>query len=160
MNIMGVDCGMNGALTTMNGVENIVYDMPTYQITKGKSLRKRIDIRALLKILRDEKPDHVYIEQVSAQFGNGASSAFTYGQGVGIVEACVVACDLPFTYVTAMSWKKAMCCPADKDAARMRASQLLPSMSHNWERKKDDGRAESALICLWGMKQILNTNKG
>lgn len=162
MDIIGIDPGMSGAISFLSEdlKDNIVYDMPTYEITKGKSLRKRIDIPKLISILKSSDwngfPEHVYIEQVSAQPGNGSAAAFTYGFGCGVIEACVVACGLPFTYVSAMRWKKDMSCPKDKDASRMRASQLLPSMASNWDRKKDDGRAESALIALWGRNQKRN----
>lgn len=155
MNILGIDVGMSGGLSFLSAdlKDNIIYDMPTFEITKGGSVRKRIDVLALLKILVTHLPDHVYIEQVSAQPGNGAASAFTYGFGCGVVEACVSAAGLPFTYVPPQTWKKAMACPKDKDGARSRASQLLPAMAHNWDRKKDDGRAEAALIGLYGLRQ-------
>jgi crossover junction endodeoxyribonuclease RuvC len=54
-----------------------------------------------------------------------------------------------------MKWKKSLGVPADKYAARMRASQLLPEFAHNWPLKKHDGRAEASLISLYGIKQGL-----
>jgi hypothetical protein len=44
--------------------------------------------------------------------------------------------------------------PKAKDAARARASQLLPQAAHQWPLKKHDGRAESALIALYGARQL------
>jgi hypothetical protein len=41
-----------------------------------------------------------------------------------------------------------------KDASRARASELLPAYSHLWQRKRDDGRAEAALIALYGWRQL------
>lgn len=153
MNIIGIDPGATGALASYNGEELLIYDMPVHGIKKGKSVRKRIDIIKLLEILANEKPDHIYIEQVSAQPGNGAASAFSFGWACAVVEACAVALKLPFTYVTSQRWKKEMSCPAEKDAARMRASQLFPKFAHNWDRKKDHGRAEAALISLYGWQK-------
>lgn len=152
MNIIGVDPGACGAITSINNEELLVRDMPVYEITKGKSVRKRIDIKRLIDIFKTESPDHAYVEQVSAQFGNGAASAFSFGWACCAVEAALIACGIPFTYVTPQKWKKELQVPADKDGARMMASRLLPKYAHNWERKKDDGRAESALIALWGRK--------
>jgi crossover junction endodeoxyribonuclease RuvC len=106
-----------------------------------------------LKILKDESPDHIYIEKVSAQFGNGAASAFTFGFVCGVIESCVVSLAIPFTYVTPQAWKKAMDCPADKDGARQRATQLLPHLAHNWTLKRQDGVAEAALIALYGINK-------
>lgn len=48
-----------------------------------------------------------------------------------------------------------MQCPAEKDGSRMRASQLLPGFASNWDRKKDDGRAEASMIALYGFNQGL-----
>lgn len=147
--ILGIDPGMGGALASISGEESIVYDMPTFEITKGGSVRRRIDIPKLLDILKNDGADHVFIERVSAQPGNGATHAFTYGFGCGVTAA-----GIPFTYVAPQTWKKALNCPADKDGARMRASQLLPAMRENWPLKKHDGRAEAALIALWGRNQM------
>ena len=154
MSILGVDVGMSGAIASLSRdlKDNIIHDMPVYSITKGKTARNTINIPKLLEIFRNEKAEHVYIERVAA-FGMGVTSAFSFGFGCGVVEACVVAAGIPFTYVSPQTWKKAMNCPADKDAARMRATQLLPDMGHWWELKKHDGRAESCLIALWGMRK-------
>ncbi len=154
MSIIGIDVGMNGAIASLSRdlKDNIIYDMPTYSITKGKTARKTINIPALLDIFKKESCEHAYIERVAA-FGMGVTSAFSFGFGCGVVEACLVASSIPFTYVSPQTWKKDMNCPVDKDAARMRASQLLPDMAHWWELKKHDGRAESALISLWGLNK-------
>jgi crossover junction endodeoxyribonuclease RuvC len=85
----------------------------------------------------------------------GATGAYNFGWSCGVVEAIICSYKIPFSYVTPQSWKKAMQCPKEKDASRMRASQLLPKFSHNWDRKKDDGRAESALIALYGFNKII-----
>lgn len=148
--ILGIDPGMTGALAFYDKEELIIYDMPIHEIKKGKTKRKRIDPYGLLHILRENECDHVYIEQVSAQPGNGAAAAFTFGFGCGALECAVAAAGLPFTYVTPQKWKKSMACPKEKDGARMRASQLLPEFAHNWSLKKHHGRAEASLIALYG----------
>jgi crossover junction endodeoxyribonuclease RuvC len=154
--ILGIDPGMAGALSAWNGHELSVYDMPTFTITKGKTLRKRIDIPALKRIVElNDFETHVFIEQVSAQPGNGSAAAFTYGFGCGVIEAVVQCCGLAFTYVPPQTWKKAMSCPKDKDGARQRASQLFPGCSHNWDLKKHDGRAEASLIALYGFNKTI-----
>ena len=54
--------------------------------------------------------------------------------------------------VAPQKWKRALAVPADKDGARARASVLLPKHSGHWPLKKHDGRAEAALIALYGAK--------
>ena len=148
--ILGIDPGSSGALSFYDGNELLIFDMPFFEIKKGKTVRKKIDFVELVKIIGNNKPDHAYLENVSAQFGNGAAAAFSFGWACACVENAILSSFVPFTLVTPQAWKKAMQVPADKDAARMRASQLLPNHTHNWDRKKDHNRAESALIALYG----------
>jgi crossover junction endodeoxyribonuclease RuvC len=69
-----------------------------------------------------------------------------YGQLLGILTALAI----PYTVVPPVVWKRALMVPAGKSAARARASQLLPAAAGYWARVKDDGRAEAALIALYG----------
>lgn len=151
--IMGIDPGLSGALSFYDGYELIVYDMPTHEISVGGKKRNHLDVLGLRQIIIDQRPDHAFIERVHALPGNGTVSSFSYGYGIGIIDAVVMCCGVPFTHVTPQAWKKAMGCPADKDGARQRASQLMPQFAHNWPLKKHDGRAESALIALYGSQR-------
>lgn len=152
MNIAGVDPGANGGICFL-GDDPITHEMPTFKIQKGKTLRTKINIPAFIKIFEDNRPDHVYIEQVSAQPGNGAASAFSFGWNCSLIEVTMCALKIPFTYVTSMRWKKDLSCPKEKDGARYRATQLLPLLAHNWELKRQDGVAEAGMIALWGLNQ-------
>lgn len=146
--ILGIDVGMSGALSFYNGKELMIYDMPVHERNKTR----RLNCNALNEILRDNKADHAYVEMVNA-FGMGATSAYNFGWGCGAIECALSFWGVPFTYVTPQVWKKAMSCPKEKDGSRMRAGQLLPAFSHNWDRKKDDGRAEASLIALYGFNK-------
>jgi hypothetical protein len=42
-----------------------------------------------------------------------------------------------------------------KDGCRARASQLLPAAAHQRPLRRHDGRAEAALIALFGAQQLL-----
>jgi len=147
-NILGIDVGMNGAFAFYDGVELMIYDMPTHKRNKTS----RVDCGRVARIIADNKPDHAFIEQVNA-FGMGASSAYNFGFGCGAIEGVLSSLQVPFTYITPQVWKKAMQCPTEKDGARARASQLLPQFAHNWDLKKHDGRAEASLIALYGMRE-------
>lgn len=152
--VIGIDPGLSGAIASLSDAENIIYDIPTFEIEKNKGKRRMIDIQKLLQILKNDKATHAYIERVNAQPGNGIAAAFTFGFGCGIIETAVTAAGIPFTYVHPQTWKAALSCPKDKDGARMRASQLLPAMAHNWSLKKHDGRAEASLIAFYGWGQL------
>lgn len=151
MIVIGIDPGSTGAFAFYDGAELEIYDMPVHEIKKGKSVRKRFDPYGAMRILLSSRVgvDVAYIEQVSAQPGNGAAQAFTYGWMCGGIEACLAAAEIPFTYVTPQKWKKAMACPREKDGARMRASHVLPAFADQWKLKKHDGRAEASLIAVY-----------
>ena len=146
---LGIDVGMNGALSFYDGNELIIYDMPVFERNKTK----RVHAIRLADIILLNNPDFAYIEQVNA-FGMGATSAYNFGWSCGLIEGVVSSCKVPLSYVTPQVWKKEMQCPKDKDASRMRASQLLPQFSHNWDLKKHDGRAEASLIALYGFRKL------
>ena len=44
--------------------------------------------------------------------------------------------------------------PAAKDGARARASELIRGGAAHWPLIKHDGRAEAALIALWGSRSL------
>lgn len=148
--ILGIDPGLNGALVFLDEKELLIYDIPTLSIERNGKNKRQIDIHKLLEIMRTYKVDHCYLEQVGAMPGQGVSSMFQMGRGFGQIEMAVAALGIPVTYVSSMKWKKVMSVPKDKDGARQRASQLMPKWAHNWDLKKHDGRAEAALIALYG----------
>lgn len=150
--VLGIDNGLKGALAFYNGEELIVHDMPVFEME-----RKQIDLIKLREIILSDKPDHVFIEKLTPIYGGGKMSTFVFfgmGHSEGIFLATLSFLEIPFTFVTPQSWKKEMQCPANKDASRMRASQLLPQFAHNWDLKKHDGRAEASLIALYGFRKL------
>lgn len=153
MKIIGIDVGLGGCIAFMSPDDFILTDMPVLELEKNGKKRRRIDTARLVNVLKDLAPDHAYIELVNALPTNGAAHSFTFGFGAGVVEGVVAALGIPFTMVSPMKWKKEMGCPADKDGARHRASQLLPQHAHNWSLKKHNDRAEASIIALWGARQ-------
>jgi hypothetical protein len=47
-----------------------------------------------------------------------------------------------------------MAVPPGKDGSRLRASELMPSYSERWRRKRDHGRSDASLIALWGLLHL------
>jgi crossover junction endodeoxyribonuclease RuvC len=64
----------------------------------------------------------------------------------------LAALGVPMSFVAPATWKRALQVPAAKDGARARASQLLPAAAGHWPLVKHDGRAEAALIALYGLR--------
>lgn len=155
--VIGIDPGTSGALAYYDGSELLIYDMPFFEVKKGKFNRKVIDVRGLKKIL-EEIPmgiwkSHVFIEDIHAMPGNAATTMFSFGEGYGALKATIILMDFSHTFIAPQVWKKSIGCTKDKDSSRRRASELMPQFSHNWDRKKDDGRAEAALIAYYGFNK-------
>jgi crossover junction endodeoxyribonuclease RuvC len=150
MNILGIDIGMKGALSFYNKEELMIYDMPIFKVKKGNDL----DIHKVASIIKQDMPTHAFIEKAMFIPGNGKISYGKLQKAEGAFLGIFSALDIPYTIVAPSVWKKAMACPKEKDAARMRANQLLPQFAHNWDLKKHDGRAEASLIALYGTQQI------
>lgn len=146
--ICGIDVGMKGSLSFYDGTELMCYEMPTFERNKTH----RLDGHRIAEILKINQPDHVWVEQVNA-FGMGATSAYNFGYGCGLIEGVLSSLGIPFSFVTPQVWKKAMQCPVNKDGARARATQLFPDYAHNWSLKRQDGVAEAAIISLYGFSK-------
>ena len=148
--ILGIDNGLKGALAFYNGDELMIYDMPTLEVKE----RNVLDMQAVARIIKNDPPWHVFIEKLTPLPKVSGVGSFSMGHSEGFLLGLLTGFNLPYTLVRPNDWKKQMGCSADKNAARLRASQLLPQFSHNWQRKKDDGRAEAALISLYGYNRI------
>lgn len=155
MIIAGIDPGLGGALATINGDGEVsVFDMPLLRLPRGGKIRNDIDIHALAELILSQRISHAFVEQVGAMPKQGVSGVFMFGKCYGEVLGVLGATRTPLTLVTPRVWKAAMRTPAVKDGARARASQLLPAYAHLWPLKKHDGRAEAALLSLYGRRQL------
>ena len=141
---LGIDPGKTGALAFLYSDRTIfIEDMPV--------VGKEINGAELANMLREFTPQHVYIETVNS-FGMGRQSAFNFGQGVGVIKGVLGALAIPYSGITPAKWKKEFSLNRDKDASRLAAIRLFPDSAGKFTRKKDDGRAEAALIALWGRR--------
>lgn len=149
--IAGVDPGSAGAIAWLddNGHLIEVRDLP---VVKGTGLQPAV----LASWLREPNrlPIHLFLERVAARPGAGVSGMFNFGCGYGQIQGVAAALGIPVTLVTPAKWKGHLRVPADKSAARFRASQLWPGAAASFARVKDDGRAEAAMIGLFGSSTL------
>lgn len=154
--ILGVDVGVSGAVAILDGSKLItVFDMPTMTMTISGKKKKRIDARALHDLLADVDVEHAFIEIVNARPNQGVSSMFAFGQASGIAEGICATVTPNVTGVRPQKWKKHFNLGSEKTASRALASQIWTDMRDKFKRVKDDGRAEAALIGLWGYESVL-----
>lgn len=150
---LGIDPGLSGAIAFLDLAAGRleVHDVPTFTLGRGGKMKREVDTVGLARLIDAGGPiSHAYVEQVGAMPGQGVASMFAFGKVFGIILGILAAGFVPLTLVTPQKWKRALGVPAEKDGARARASQLLPAHAALWTRVKDDGRAEAAMIALWG----------
>ena len=152
MRILGIDPGASGALVIVDTNQNTleVMDMPCVEIKRGARMVRQVSAQLLVNLLRDHNASHAYVEKVGAMPGQGVASMFAFGRAAGVVEGVLAGLEIPTTYVTPQEWQKAMRVIGGKDGSRNRASQLWPAFSNQFARKKDDGRADAALVASYG----------
>ena len=150
--ICGIDPGLSGAIALIDDDAAVaVFDMPVLELKRGGKTKREVDAHALARLLA-QPIGHAFVEQVGAMPGQGVSSVFAFGKCFGLVLGILVALGVPMTLVPPRSWKTKLQVPSAKDAARFRASQLLPQAAHLWPLKKHDGRAEAALLAFYGSR--------
>ena len=147
MRVCGIDPGLTGGITFIEGNEVSAYRTPVVTVQKKKIL----NLVRIVDYLKLFNPDMVYIEKQQSMPRQGVASTFKTGLNYGLYLGLFVALDLEYTEVRAAKWKKDLNVSSDKDLARARASYLLPQASTSWELKCEDGVAESALIAYWGL---------
>jgi crossover junction endodeoxyribonuclease RuvC len=149
--IVGVDPGLTGALAlvTRDGELVDVVDMP---VMRG-CVYGALICEALNGWTRScGDLSHAVVEQQQAMPKQGVSSSFRTGMNYGVILGAFGAMRLPVEHVTAAKWKRDLGLGASKDASRARAVELWPEHADRFKRVKDDGRAEAALIGLWGVR--------
>lgn len=151
--IVGIDPGASGAIAFFDPKAGTldVHDMPVMEIERSGKTKREISPTLLANILHDDFGHNiVWIEKVGAMPGQGVSSMFQFGRGVGMIEGVIAAEGLSLNYVTPQAWQKAVGVRGGKDGSRLRAVELFPKYANLFARKKDDGRAEAALIAWYG----------
>ena len=154
--IIGIDPGLSGAVACLAEDFFEVSDMPTFDLVRNRKKKRDLDLATLvltLSAMKGEEPVHAFVEQVHSMPKQGVSSSFAFGKCYGAILGVLAALGIPQTPVHSRVWKKAVGVPAAKDGARARASQLMPTQAYNWTRVKDDGRAEAALLALYGWRE-------
>jgi len=144
--IMGIDPGISGAVAfyfpdQRAGIS--AYDVPI--------VGKEINASALHDLIHQYAPDLAVIEIVHSMPKQGVASSFNFGMSYGIAKGVVGSLHIPTINVAPTKWKKHFGLTADKEQARALAISTWPFSEH-FRRKKDNGRAEAALLALYGAR--------
>lgn len=164
---VGIDPGLRGAIATMSTGADFrlgdvvspaslcVIDIPTHELTVNGKKRRHLDkhrLRGILLGIGGGASCRAFIEDVHSMPKQGVASSFKFGFVAGAIQQAVVDAGFELTLVPPQVWKRRFGLTADKDAARARASATFPGSAHLWPLKQHDGRAEAALIALYGAR--------
>lgn len=150
--LVGIDPGKSGAIAFLDpsSMALRIEDMPMAKSTTG---RDELDFRHLGQLLNPINTANRRIgvlERVSAMPRDGVAGAFSFGQSYGGLRMAVIGLGYEDRYVTPVTWKKHFRLSRDKGVSRAYAASRFPGYSSYFSRVKDDGRAEAALIALYG----------
>lgn len=180
--VCGVDPGVTGAICIwdLESGRMQMFDMPTahMDVGRGRNSRTRtitsaVKLGALMSEVQP-RPDVAWLEDVASRPGQGVRSMFTFGRSVGIIEGVMGALAIPVFHVAPSRWtrefgvigKSAL---HDGSAGRQPNSRAVarsafPEYASLFERVKDNGRADAALIAMFGAKhatgQVLGKYRG
>jgi crossover junction endodeoxyribonuclease RuvC len=151
MLILAIDPGAKGALAFYNPMAGTleIVDTPTVEVKRGAKMKTEISAQMLAAVIQARKPTEAVVEKVGAMPGQGVSSMFQFGRGVGMIEGVLSALQIPVTYVAPQLWQRQVGTRTGKDGNRQRASELFPAYASTFARAKDDGRADAALMAWW-----------
>ena len=157
---LGVDPGKKGAIAFLDPVsmDLEIHDMP---LSKTSTAKEEIDLRALAYVLA---PYEGYgrliavLEKVSSMPSDGHAGAFTFGLGYGALRMAVIGHGYEDHYVTPTIWKRHFKLSKDKGVSRSYAQTRFPRFADLFTRVKDDGRAEAAMIALYGAELFFRSS--
>ena len=157
MILAAIDPGLSGAICFLDaGTGEIdVHDMPVLKVASGRE----VDAHALSAIFYQKHAGHAFVEMAWNRPHDGGNNSFKSGVGYGIIRGVLAAIGVPYTTVSPQKWKRDLRVSDGKDGSRQRAKELFPSYAELFARVKDDGRAESCLICEWGRRSLTGNSK-
>ena len=162
--IIGCDPGLTGALVVVDAATGAllsVTDMPTKLKRVNGADRLVLDEDGVGDWFlghKDLGARRLVIERVGGLPGQSAPRAFTFGYGYGVLLSTARVLGFEVVQVMPQEWKGKMIwgwSRADKIKKRSltAATKLFGGNTH-WKRQKDHGRAEAALIALYGVKHV------
>ncbi|KAL4590582.1 hypothetical protein LXL04_003516 [Taraxacum kok-saghyz] len=165
--VIGIDPDVSGALAILKtddlGCSAQVYDAPNVKVLVGTRIRRRLDTKAIVELLRSLRIPNgttAYIEQSLPFPGDGKQGWWSGGFNYGLWLGVLVASEISVVPVSSMRWKhefKLSGNGSTKDDSRALACTLFPQLSSSLRRKKDHGRAEALLIGAYGKGIKLNS---
>lgn len=147
--ILGVDPGLHGAMALYDPTNDELIRVHSMPLDKKTN---QIDTFALALVFDSLAKDVVFavLEEVNAMPGQGVTSMFNFGQSFGLVKGMLASYNIPVYLVRPAIWKGSMGLGRDKEDSRVMAIKMFGEQY--FPRKKDEGKAEAALLAHFGKR--------
>ncbi len=151
--ICAIDPGVTGAIAfySPERPELIwVYDMP---LVDG-----RVNALELRVMIERFKPSVVMIEQVGPMPRDGVRQAWRFSAAFTTAHVVCALIGIPIALVTPQKWKKMMGLHGARDGkeySRKRVIEHFPKCAQYFSRKKDQSRAEAALLAVYASRGFI-----
>ena len=148
--ICAIDPGVTGAIafyTPECPALIWVYDMPLVD--------NRVNALELRVMIERFKPDVVMIEQVGPMPRDGVRQAWRFAAAFTTAHVVCALMGIPISLVSPQKWKKIMGLHGARDGkeySRKRVIEHFPKCAQYFSRKKDQSRAEAALLAVYASK--------
>lgn len=170
--ILGVDPGLSGACAILNGASRelvAIFDMPLSTKDDRENGGRGVDGYTLGTIIGQYANDiqcaivelvggmtyiHTDAQGRQSKRGQGSAESFAFGKSAGVAQGVIQGLLIPCHFVYPATWKSLMGLNSNKNLSRERARQQWKSHAAHFSRVKDDGRAEAALLALFGAQRF------
>lgn len=155
---IGIDIGLNGALSVLEGKNVEVIAMPTLPTTKNK---REYDIPGIIHFLSKYKDATVILEKTQALPKLGTVQAHHLGKGFGIMVGILFGLNIRHHIVHPKTWQSKLLrdCPGDntKTKSILVTQRLFPNEDfRRTERSKkiDHNFCDSVLLAFYGQNYL------
>ena len=159
---IGIDPGLSGAIAWIEKSGKLtICKTPVIKNPKGKTEYAVSDMVKLLK--RFPHATGVTLEKVGAMPGQGVTSMFSMGRGLGLWEGIIVALGLPYVKVAPQTWQKEILRDFKrqkgeaKQASILNAQRMFPTQSFLPTprcTKIDDNMCDATNLALYAKKHF------
>lgn len=155
MRILGIDPGLNGALA-------LVDDGKLLDLVDIEASDSRINAAHLAGLIQRWMPDFAVCEVVTARPGQGVTSMFTFGHGLGTITAVLATLGIPHLLIRPQVWQSHFGIEAsskDKTEHKReiadRAEALYPSAPlYGPKGGLKDGRSDALLLAHYAHEHL------
>lgn len=155
MRIIGIDPGLKGALA-------LIEDGKLVEVVDIEASDSRINAAYLAAVIQRWQPDFAVCESVTARPGQGVTSMFTFGHGLGTITAVLATLCVPYLLIRPQVWQShfeiqslSSAKAEHKREIADRAEALFPGAPLYGPRGTlKDGRSDALLLARYAHDQL------